>query len=306
MGKAYRLFLVIGTVLLLSSFSSFSAFLFRSYLQYFLVCVECALGAALLYIGIHFRRAYMAENNRNCCVRCGKRTKNLLQNNLCSDCGNELNSFINGFGNLSSTALEAAKLMVDSRLYSSADKERSVEIIGKIQSLAQTALDLYKAPYSLKNEDEIKKTFQEALALHEEQTAILSASLNSSPKKAPVVASVSVTTDGLFAVAGVTFSNDDGSSRQQILHDLCNGGDSGVSDARLVSYQYKGRQAVRVETSLGCVGNIRKTDVSEVMEYLENGEQICSLYIETFENRDGDTIYRADVEIEDTLEEAAP
>ena len=99
-----------------------------------------------------------------------------------------------------------------------------------------------------------------------------------------------------YAVAGVTFKNDDGKSRQKILRGFYDE-ETGVStaDCWLEEYEYEGEPAVRVMTSDGCVGNIRRSDLDEVLGYFDHGIGRMYLDVETFENEDDRTIYRADV-----------
>ena len=99
-----------------------------------------------------------------------------------------------------------------------------------------------------------------------------------------------------YAVAGVTFKNDDGKSRQKILRGFYDE-ELGISSANcwLEEYEYEGEPAVRVMTDDGCVGNIRRSDLDEVRSYFDHGISRMHLDVETFENEDDRTIYRADV-----------
>lgn len=96
-----------------------------------------------------------------------------------------------------------------------------------------------------------------------------------------------------FAVAGVTFDNDDGSSRQEILREICEGDEDGDTEAWLEWYQYRGQDAYRVMTPHGCVGNVRKNDVREAVTAI--GASKVDLAVEQFEREDGTLIYRADL-----------
>lgn len=98
-----------------------------------------------------------------------------------------------------------------------------------------------------------------------------------------------------YPVAGVTFDNDDGTSRQRILKDNCEYGEIGLVECVLKEYKYEGEPAIAVWTQKGRVGNIRRSDVREVSDLLHAGDFIKFLSISTFENDEGDTIYRADV-----------
>ena len=117
------------------------------------------------------------------------------------------------------------------------------------------------------------------------------------PKRpAPRVAHASVVKHRYFPVAGVTFHNDDGTSRQKILRELCDGDDFGYDSAWLEWYKYKNEDAYRVMTSEGCVGNVRRSDIREAV--IAIGADTVGLNIETFENDDGKTIYRADLVVD--------
>ncbi|MBQ6396982.1 MAG: hypothetical protein IJI06_02415 [Oscillospiraceae bacterium] len=98
-------------------------------------------------------------------------------------------------------------------------------------------------------------------------------------------------------VAGVTFKNPDGSSRQQILADLMESG--GDAEVTLEEFYYKGVQAVRVLVDGRCIGNIPKHRVQDVREILDR-IVTAELNVETFEPDDADPdgpaeIYRADL-----------
>ena len=96
-----------------------------------------------------------------------------------------------------------------------------------------------------------------------------------------------------YAVAGVTFQNEDGTSRQDILRDICEGGDGGSAWAWLEWYQYKSEDAYHVMTARGCVGSLHKEDIREVLPAL--GAENAELDVELFETDDGRQIYRADL-----------
>ena len=107
---------------------------------------------------------------------------------------------------------------------------------------------------------------------------------------------VVVGSDG-YAVAGVTFRNDDGSSRQDILRSICAGKGRGQSEATLEQYDYNGSPAIRVITPAGCVGNVRRTDVADVLGMIEDPYEA---YIEanSFLSEEGVEIYRADLYVD--------
>jgi len=106
------------------------------------------------------------------------------------------------------------------------------------------------------------------------------------------------------ALAGVTFNNDDGTSRQKLLKDLKARGDE--AEVELEEFEYKGKPAVRVLIDGDCVGNIPRTRVEEVLAAMELGITAARIDIETFrpeEEEDeegnikqrGELIYRADL-----------
>ena len=98
-----------------------------------------------------------------------------------------------------------------------------------------------------------------------------------------------------FAVAGVTFDNEDGTNRQKILKQNCEFGEFGVVECVLQEYQYEGEPAIAVWTQKGRVGNIRRSDVAEVLGLIRAHDFLKMLSIETFINEEDKTIYRADV-----------
>lgn len=113
------------------------------------------------------------------------------------------------------------------------------------------------------------------------------------PAKVRVIRSV-------FPVAGVTFDNDDGTSRQEILQEICEGELDGIDEnCWLNPYLYNGEMALGVMTSFGCVGNIRHNDVDTVLERIKTSKTGARLQAELFETDDGREIYRADVAFAD-------
>lgn len=99
-------------------------------------------------------------------------------------------------------------------------------------------------------------------------------------------------------IAGVTFENDDGSSRQAILKDAYVNGGEGTLD--LEAYDYKGAQAVRVLYENQVIGNIPAAKSEEVAAVLDR-LITARLDVEKFTAEDGedgsDTIYRADLTV---------
>lgn len=108
-----------------------------------------------------------------------------------------------------------------------------------------------------------------------------------------------------FAVAGVTFDNDDGTSRQRLLKDIrARGGDA---DLELEEWEYKGKPACRVLVDGEQIGNVPRHKVEEVLLVLDRLEE-ASIDVGTFRpeeeededgnvRRRGELIYRADVRL---------
>lgn len=105
------------------------------------------------------------------------------------------------------------------------------------------------------------------------------------------------------ALAGVTYKNDDGSSRQAILKDIK--ARDGDADLELEEYEYKGKPAIRVLVDGECVGVIPRNHVSEILEVMDR-VTASRLDVETFRPEEeidedgnvherGELIYRADL-----------
>ena len=100
-------------------------------------------------------------------------------------------------------------------------------------------------------------------------------------------------------VAGVTFNNDDGSSRQEYLKEAYV--NKGRGAIELERYTYQGKPAIYVLYDGLCIGNIPQNDVGDVLDILD---RISSTYLEverfvSDDNEDGKTepLYRADLVI---------
>nr|DAI33432.1 MAG TPA: hypothetical protein [Caudoviricetes sp.] len=94
-------------------------------------------------------------------------------------------------------------------------------------------------------------------------------------------------------VAGVTFKNADGSSRQANLKDL---EVSGVNNVQLVQFEYQGEPALRVVVDGMEIGNVPADIVPEVLEIMPRIDNIMCI-VSTFDNDSGRRIYRADLDI---------
>ncbi len=105
----------------------------------------------------------------------------------------------------------------------------------------------------------------------------------------------------VIPVAGVTFDNDDGTSRQRLLKDIkVRGGDAYLE---LQEYEYKNEPAIRITVDGECIGNVPKTrvkEVSAVLDSLENARLDIERFCPEDEDEDGhrhgqEIIYRADL-----------
>lgn len=103
-------------------------------------------------------------------------------------------------------------------------------------------------------------------------------------------------------LAGVTFENEDGTSRQRALQSAM--ADEGTGRVTLELYEYKGADAIRVEYEGVCVGNIPRDRVPEVAAVLDR-VSAAHLDVNRFVPEDeedesrglGGVIYRADLTV---------
>ena len=101
-----------------------------------------------------------------------------------------------------------------------------------------------------------------------------------------------------FPVRGVTFSNKNGTSRQAALKSAYKAEQIGEDlDLSFEEFEYQGQPAVAVLVNERGVGNVPAEDVDAVLEVLDRITN-AQIYVEPFEDDDGDTIYRADVFID--------
>lgn len=106
----------------------------------------------------------------------------------------------------------------------------------------------------------------------------------------------------LTKLAGVTFDNEDGSSRQRALQSAM--ADEGSGSVALELYEHKGTDAIRVEYEGTCVGNIprdRVPEVAAVMDRITAASLSVSRFVPEGEDDGtrgiGGVIYRADLEL---------
>lgn len=97
-------------------------------------------------------------------------------------------------------------------------------------------------------------------------------------------------------IAGVTFDNDDRTSRQKNLKAIYNDPDKDLGTVSLRKYEYEGDPAYHVLFEGRCIGNI-PADYVERIEAVEDRIDRIDLEVEPFENEDGATIYRAELTI---------
>lgn len=99
-----------------------------------------------------------------------------------------------------------------------------------------------------------------------------------------------------FAVAGVTFKNEDGTDRQKILREIALN-DFGICDAWLSREEEGEDPPISVETDLGQVGFVRRSEKAQAAKFIGKRINSSVLHVERFQNEDGDKIYRADLQI---------
>ena len=100
-----------------------------------------------------------------------------------------------------------------------------------------------------------------------------------------------------FAVAGVTFKNEDKTDRQQILREIALNADGSCAVAFEEDEEKGEDSAIRVMTEYGCVGHVRHNDKAKIRRFFDRKVNTMVLAVERFENDDGEKIYRADIVI---------
>ena len=100
-----------------------------------------------------------------------------------------------------------------------------------------------------------------------------------------------------FKIAGVTFRNDDGTSRQDILKRMYAIQEAGVLDEiDIQDYDYNGELAYGVYYNDEQFGNIKRQDIAEMDEAMNSdGITSCAIEIYHFRNEDGKKIYCANL-----------
>jgi len=100
-----------------------------------------------------------------------------------------------------------------------------------------------------------------------------------------------------FSVAGVTFNNDDGSSRQSTLKRKIKESEMSVVNVTLVTCEVEGSSAVAVKLDGEQVGFVPKAYLDEVLSVVNGDKKIKSLSetIEKFNDDEGKTVYRCDI-----------
>lgn len=98
-----------------------------------------------------------------------------------------------------------------------------------------------------------------------------------------------------FTVAGVTFANDDGTSRMDILRGLV--GHTDGSRCALTEYSYNGEAAYKVLADGKVIGNIRRDDLQYLIGHIDDLERVVSLDVNTFEDDDGRELYHAELTV---------
>lgn len=84
----------------------------------------------------------------------------------------------------------------------------------------------------------------------------------------------------VFKLAGVTFENEDGTSRQKILKSL-----KEHDDLKVEKYKYNGEDAIKVLTlDNQCIGNIKAKDVPYVLELIDDAFRYELFDLHSFTN----------------------
>jgi hypothetical protein len=93
------------------------------------------------------------------------------------------------------------------------------------------------------------------------------------------------------SVAGVTFKNDDKTSRQQLIKSFMQADEIGETlSISLIPYEYDGAPAISVEINDKCIGNIKKDDVSRIMAVKDRIESIGARF-DTLKSEGGGKVF---------------
>lgn len=95
------------------------------------------------------------------------------------------------------------------------------------------------------------------------------------------------------SVAGVTFDNEDGTSRQKILKKIHELGDT--ADLGLEDYEYNGNPAIRVLVNGQCIGSIPSDRVTELLSIMDRLEDARIKVNDYYSKERHKTIYRAEL-----------
>lgn len=119
-------------------------------------------------------------------------------------------------------------------------------------------------------------------------------------QKKPFMVWIAETSKGRFIahtynIAGVTFANDDGISRQDILKELV--GHEKKAKCSIVEYSYNGEQAFKVVVNGQTIGNIRRDDIPFLGSHYNKVISVTGLLIDNFINDYGEEIYRAEITV---------
>jgi hypothetical protein len=106
-----------------------------------------------------------------------------------------------------------------------------------------------------------------------------------------------------FAVAGVTFKNDGGGSRQTILKRKMKEQEDGIVAVSLEQYEYEGKPAVAVMLDDEQVGSVPNSHLPEILNVIRDNKKVTGLSadIEDFEDEEGKHILRCDILVQYTV-----
>lgn len=98
-----------------------------------------------------------------------------------------------------------------------------------------------------------------------------------------------------FKVVGVTYENDDGTSRQDVLEQIYKNGKT--SDVVFKHFTFDGSPALYVIANGKCVGCVASDCVGDVTALINSG-RYAKIFVDKFKNDDGDTIYYASITLQ--------